>query len=80
MRKFTTHCPRICHTTELQMRNKRTLAVRIQSMRGAELRTGSVRAMSFANVGHRAKLRLAYIFESGKLLNPANQADPFYIL
>jgi hypothetical protein len=36
--------------------------------------------ISFADTGHGAQLRLGYRFESEKLLNLANQADPFYIV
>jgi hypothetical protein len=34
---------------------------------------------SFADKGHSAQLRHPYRFESEKLINPANQRDPFYI-
>jgi hypothetical protein len=33
----------------------------------------------FTVTGHSAPLRLAYRFASEKLLNHANQVDPFYI-
>jgi hypothetical protein len=33
---------------------------------------------SFADTGYRGPLSLAYSFESEKLLNPANEGEPFY--
>jgi hypothetical protein len=36
--------------------------------------------ISFAGTGHSEHLRLAFKFDNKKLLNPANQADPFYVV
>jgi hypothetical protein len=37
--------------------------------------------ISFPDTGHNSTpLRHAYKFESEKLLNPANQGDPFYMV
>jgi hypothetical protein len=36
--------------------------------------------ITFTDTGQSAPLRLAFRFESEKLLNPANQVDPLYIL
>jgi hypothetical protein len=36
--------------------------------------------ISFAGTGHSAQLCLAHRFESEKFFNPANQADPFFIV
>jgi hypothetical protein len=33
--------------------------------------------ISFPDTGHRAPWHLAYRFSSEKLLNPANQVDPY---
>jgi hypothetical protein len=48
-------------------------------MRTAETRMRKYAGISFADTGHRAPLRLAYRFASEKLLNPANQVDPFCV-
>jgi hypothetical protein len=80
MHIFTLRCPRIsvshntisvqlCHGRE----STRKLASRVQIL-PEQLNHGWEWAV------HSAQLRLAYRFESEKLLNPANQVDPFYIL
>jgi hypothetical protein len=64
---------------ELRTSSKRTLAVTYFVC--AELNYGrEIRGHSFADKGHSALLRLAYRFESEKLLIPPNQVDTFYIL
>jgi hypothetical protein len=65
---------------ELRTGNTRTLAVRIHNFRrGADLRTGGTRILASRIRGHSALLRLAYRFESEKLLIPANQVVHFSI-
>jgi hypothetical protein len=91
MQIFTTStgicCPRISavyrtickHTIEPWMRKYANVSVsRANSIQVPNWGTDGKRVdISFADTGHSAQLRHAYIFESEKLLNSANQVDTF---
>jgi hypothetical protein len=85
MQIFTKRCPRINisrNTGSVQHNHKceitRASAWRVQITYPSNWATdGRYADISFADTRRSAQLRHAYRFESEKLLNPANQREPF---